>query len=114
MGEQHAAKCLSDSGCTFDSIETEGESEDETGSTGGYGDVNKRLMNRMKKELVQKMQYQSSPGIGQWGKMAVHEPSLTVNLQGRLKNGRDYRPADIGYNPKYINRYCLDRKILKM
>ena len=93
--------------------EAEGESEDETGSAGGSGDVNKRLMNRMKKELVEKMQYQSSPGIGVWGKMEVHEPSLTVNLQGRLKNGRDYRPADIGYNPKYINRYCLDRKIFK-
>jgi len=93
--------------------EAEDESENETGSTGDYGDVNKRLMNRMKKELVQKMQYQSSPGVGLWGKMSVHEPSLTVNLQGRLKNGRDYRPADIGYNPKYINRYCLDRKIFK-
>jgi hypothetical protein len=89
------------------------ESEDEMESTESSGDVNKHLKNRMKKELVERMQYQSSPGVGYWGNMTKHEPSLTVNLQGRLKNGRDYRPADIGYNPKYINRYCLDRKIFK-
>ena len=45
--------------------------------------------------------------------MSIHKPPLTVNLTSRLKNGRAYRPADIGYNPKYINRYCVDRKIFK-
>jgi uncharacterized protein YlzI (FlbEa/FlbD family) len=45
--------------------------------------------------------------------MFTHQPPLTVNLQSRLKNGRSYRPADFGYNPKYINRYCIDKKIFK-
>jgi uncharacterized protein YlzI (FlbEa/FlbD family) len=45
--------------------------------------------------------------------MFTHQPPLSVNLQSRLKNGRSYRPADFGYNPKYINRYCIDKKIFK-
>ena len=38
---------------------------------------------------------------------------MSVNLQGRLKEPRQYRAADYGYNPKYINRYCIDKKIFK-
>jgi hypothetical protein len=45
--------------------------------------------------------------------MTIHEPPLTVNLQARLKGSRAYRPMDYGYNPKYINRYCIDKKIFK-
>ena len=67
----------------------------------------------MRQELIEDMTYHSSNGVGQWGKMEIHEPPLTVNLQGRLKNSRQYRAADFGYNPKYINRYCIDKKIFK-
>ena len=39
---------------------------------------------------------------------------LSVNLQSRLRmDTRSYRPMDYGYNPKYINRYCIDKKIFK-
>jgi len=59
------------------------------------------------------MLYNSTGGVGAWGEMEIHTPPLTVNLQGRLKGGRAYRPADFGFNPKYINRYCVDKKIFK-
>lgn len=71
------------------------------------------LEKRMRSELVEKMTYNSVDGVGRWGDMQIHEPPLNVNLQGRLKNSRHYRPADFGYNPKYINRYCIDKKIFK-
>jgi hypothetical protein len=67
----------------------------------------------MRKQLVEDMTYRSTDGIGKWGDMQIHEPPLTVNLQGRLKNSRQYRASDFGYNPKYINRYCIDKKIFK-
>jgi hypothetical protein len=59
------------------------------------------------------MTYHSSSGIGQWGEMEIHTPAMSVNLKGRLKGGRQYRPSDYGYNPKYINRYCIDKQIFK-
>ena len=65
------------------------------------------------KEDIAKMLYRSTTGIGMWGAMTIEKPPLTINLQGRIKGGRNYRPADFGYNPKYINRYCIDRKIFK-
>lgn len=73
----------------------------------------KSLEARMRRNLIDEMQYQTSTGTGKWGDMTVHKPPLTVNLQGRLKNSRQYRPMDYGYNPKYIHRYCIDRKIFK-
>lgn len=72
------------------------------------------LEQRMRQDLIEKMTYTSShSGIGHWGDMEIHTPPMTVNLQGRLKNSRDYRASDYGYNPKYINRYCVDKKIFK-
>jgi hypothetical protein len=84
---------------------SETEDESELGPT-------ESLENRTNRELKE-MIYTSTEGIGRWGEMRMHEPPLTVNLQGRLKGGRAYRPADYGYNPKYINRYCVDKKIFK-
>lgn len=78
----------------------------------GAGPSNNDLERRMRRGLLEQMKYQRQ-GIGVWGDMEIHKPPLTVNLTSRLKNGRAYRPADIGYNPKYINRYCVDRKIFK-
>jgi len=91
------------------------QSEEQEGTevTNGSGDVVKDLEQRMRKQLIEKLQYHSSNGVGRWGKMTIHTPPLTDNLQARLKNGRQYRPADFGYNPKYINRYCIDKKIFK-
>tara|TARA_R110000824_G_scaffold43673_3_gene127466 strand:+ start:604 stop:2025 length:1422 start_codon:yes stop_codon:yes gene_type:complete len=71
------------------------------------------LESRMRRGLMEEMQYQSSNGIGQWGDMKTLNPALTVNLQGRLKHGRNYRPMEYGYNPKYIHRWCTDKKIFK-
>ena len=84
----------------------------EGGELTGDSEVD-RLNKRMRKELIETMTYRTSDGVGRWGEMDTLEPPLTVNLQGRLKNNRMYRPADFGYNPKYINRYCIDRKIFK-
>jgi len=78
----------------------------------GIGPSNNDLERRMRKGMLEQMKYQRS-GVGTWGDMEIHKPPLTVNLASRLKNGRTYRPADIGYNPKYINRYCVDKKIFK-
>lgn len=96
--------------------EGSGESSDESEQqqSSGYGNSSaKDLEKRMKRELMKDMSYYTSSSMGQWGEMRIHEPPLSVNLQARLKNGRDYRPQDYGYNPKYINRYCVDKKIFK-
>tara|TARA_R110002020_G_scaffold7496_1_gene31490 strand:- start:14133 stop:15566 length:1434 start_codon:yes stop_codon:yes gene_type:complete len=73
----------------------------------------KSLENRMRKQLLEQMTYKNGTGIGQWGVMQIHNPPMSVNLQGLLKGSRQYRPMDYGYNPKYINRFCIDRKIFK-
>ena len=73
----------------------------------------KDLERRMRKGFVQDMMYTTGRGSGTWGEMKIHEPPLTTNLQSRLRNGRAYRPADYGYSPKYINRWCTDKKIFK-
>ena len=91
--------------------ESEGteESEEDTTVMDGSPDS---LETRTRKDLTE-MLYRSGNGVGYWGGMNKHTPPLTVNLQSRLKSGRAYRPADFGYNPKYINRYCIDKKIFK-
>jgi len=89
---------------------TEGSNESDSETLGPTVDD---LEKRMRKKLVEDMQYSSGRGIGRWGEMTIHTPAMSVNLQGRLKNGRLYRPSDYGYNPKYINRYCIDKKIFK-
>lgn len=85
---------------------SEGESEESNELGGGS------LEQRTRSDIADLL-YRSSQGTGRWGEMFMHQPPLTVNLQGRLKGGRAYRPADFGYNPKYINRYCIDKKIFK-
>ena len=50
---------------------------------------------------------------GRWGKMDIYTPELNVNLQGKIKGGREYRPMDYGVNPKYMNRWCIDKKVFK-
>ena len=86
--------------------ESEGEGT-ESNELGG-GSLEQRTRDDMSQLL-----YRSSQGVGRWGEMFTHQPPLTVNLQARLKGGRQYRPSDFGYNPKYINRYCIDKKIFK-
>ena len=71
------------------------------------------LEQRMRKNLIEDMTYASTRGTGRWGEMTIHTPPMSVNLQGRLQNGRSYRASDYGYNPKYISRYCIDKKIFK-
>tara|TARA_B100000214_G_scaffold370595_1_gene345516 strand:+ start:8898 stop:10469 length:1572 start_codon:yes stop_codon:yes gene_type:complete len=50
---------------------------------------------------------------GDWGVMDVIQGPLEVNMQSQLNKGREYRPMEYGTNPKYINRYCVDKKIFK-
>lgn len=90
----------------------EGESE-EIDSSSSVDSTVDQLEKRMRRQLIEEMQYHSTTGVGRWGKMQIHTPPLSVNLQGRLKNSRAYRASDFGYNPKYINRYCIDKKIFK-
>jgi len=86
--------------------ESEGNAEESNELGGGS------LEQRTRDDLAELL-YRSTQGEGRWGEMFTHQPPLSVNLQSRLKNGRSYRPADFGYNPKYINRYCIDKKIFK-
>ena len=86
--------------------ESEGEAQESNELGGGS------LEQRTRDDLADLL-YRSTQGTGRWGEMFTHQPPLSVNLQSRLKNGRSYRPADFGYNPKYINRYCIDKKIFK-
>lgn len=86
--------------------ESEGEAQESNELGGGS------LEQRTRDDLAELL-YRSTQGTGRWGEMFTHQPPLSVNLQSRLKNGRSYRPADFGYNPKYINRYCIDKKIFK-
>jgi len=88
--------------------EGEGEGEAQESNELGGGSLEQRT-----RDDITELLYSSSDGHGEWGEMFTHQPPLTVNLQSRLKNGRSYRPADFGYNPKYINRYCIDKKIFK-
>ena len=97
-----------------ESTDGEGESENQDGESveeGGIGDGD--LEKRMRKALAQRMTYTSTTEMGYWGDMTIVKPPLPVNLTARLKAGRAYRPADFGYNPKYINRFCIDKKIFK-
>ena len=77
------------------------------------GDTKKQLEYRMRKSLVEEMTYRSQHGMGRWGIMEIENPILQVNLNGKLKNGRGYRAMNYGHNPKYINRYCIDKQIFK-
>ena len=93
---------------------SEGESENQDGESveeNGVGDGD--LERRMRKALAERMTYTSTTEMGYWGDMTIIKPPLPVNLTARLKAGRAYRPADFGYNPKYINRFCIDKKIFK-
>ena len=91
-------------------VHNEGLDEDEIDSSKMSGE---QLERRMRKNLIDEMQYQTSNGTGRWGEMIIHTPPMSVNLAGRLNNSRKYRPMDYGYNPKYINRYCIDKRIFK-
>ena len=90
----------------------EGDESEESDEDTLDGTV-KSLENRMRTELLKQMTYKTGSGIGKWGEMTIHNPPLSVNLQALLKGSRQYRPMDYGYNPKYINRFCIDRKIFK-
>ena len=61
------------------------------------------------------MNYQAdlSDMSGRWGTMVIRKPELAVNLQGRIKGGREYRPMDYGVTPKYMNRWCVDKKVFQ-
>jgi len=89
----------------------EGEGN-EAESADGLGDANE-LEKRMRRELQDELIYRSSNGVGHWGHMDIHTPAMSVNLRSRINHGRSYRPMDYGYNPKYINRFCIDKKIFK-
>lgn len=92
-------------------VNEDGEADDS--GKAGSGNSPEELKRRMQHKLLEEMRYYTTATMGVWGDMRIHEPPLSVNLQARLKNGRDYRPQDYGYNPKYINRYCIDKKIFK-
>jgi hypothetical protein len=97
--------------------ELNSKSGDDTESSSSSAEVKAQgsedLEKRMRRNLIEEMQYESTSGVGRWGEMEIINAPLSVNLQSRLKNGRAYRPNDYGYNPKYINRYCIDKKIFK-
>ncbi len=101
-------ECSDDEQC--ESCSEKSESEEETS---GSGSAVESLEKRMRKELGEKLTYSTTNQVGRWGSMEIHTPPLSVNLQARLKNSRAYRPSDFGYNPKYINRWCVDKKIFK-
>ena len=89
------------------------ETAEDTASNASAGDTKKQLEYRMRKSLVEEMTYRTQRGMGRWGHMEIENPILQVNLNGKLKNGRGYRAMNYGHNPKYINRYCIDKQIFK-
>ena len=93
--------------------EEEDEDSEQEGNTESEELDTTQLEKRMRNNLIENMRYHTTSVMGHWGPMTIKEPPLTVNLQGRLKGSRAYRPADFGTNPKYISRYCIDRKIFK-
>ena len=78
------------------------------------------LESRQKEEQIQQ-QYPADMNYavdlqannGEWCDMVTHKPELTINMQSKLKKGREYRPMDYGTNPKYINRWCVDKKVFQ-
>ena len=89
------------------------ENNDTTEETTEQSDEISNLESRMRTKLLDEMKYKSGSGVGKWGTMQIWEPPLPVNLAGRLNAGRNYRAQDYGYVPKYINRWCIDKKIFK-
>tara|TARA_Y100000361_G_scaffold49121_1_gene42682 strand:+ start:4149 stop:5561 length:1413 start_codon:yes stop_codon:yes gene_type:complete len=89
--------------------EAEGEGDEAIAAAGNADELEKRMRTSLQEDML----YRSGSGIGQWGQMEIHEPPMSVNLRSRINHGRAYRPMDYGYNPKYINRYCIDKKIFK-
>tara|TARA_B100000029_G_scaffold401515_2_gene400688 strand:+ start:649 stop:2160 length:1512 start_codon:yes stop_codon:yes gene_type:complete len=94
-------------------VEGEGESE-------GSGESIEEVLLQTKQQLhgmTQGADMNYKPDIndmtGRWGKMDIYTPELNVNLQGKIKGGREYRPMDYGVNPKYMNRWCIDKKVFK-
>ena len=77
------------------------------------------LMQRNKEQIFNatndgNMNYKPQPNnMGKWGKMEIFKPYLDVNMQSKIKGGREYRPMDYGVNPKYMNRWCVDKKVFK-
>ena len=89
----------------------EGEGEGDGAQTLAEAEYNTKM------ELMQNMgnmKYNPKADYsGAWGIMKEIKGPLQVNLQSLLKKGREYRPMDYGTNPKYISRYCIDKKIFK-
>ena len=94
-------------------------------SNGQDGDNEESTMTLAEREFATKQQV-SLDGIagpmnynpatdysGQWGNMEIVQGPLEVNMQSQLNKGREYRPMEYGTNPKYINRFCIDKKIFK-
>tara|TARA_R100000458_G_C8272889_1_gene247736 strand:+ start:2170 stop:2946 length:777 start_codon:yes stop_codon:yes gene_type:complete len=89
----------------------------------GNDDTLEASLQRTKQELADRIEQEASRGKinysnsdsykGRWGDMDIIEAPREVNLQGQIKQGRKYRPQDYGTNPKYMNRWCVDKKVFK-
>lgn len=101
----------------------DGEGEGEDGEGEGEGDdtlqaakfrTKMQLAERFNNGKANPMDYSTSNKYdGRWEDMRIETGPLEINLNGLIKKGREYRPMDFGTNPKYINRYCIDKKIFK-
>ena len=91
---------------------------DEDEDSDGIGTLDE-IMQRNKEHIFNStndgnMNYKPQPNnMGKWGKMEIFKPYLDVNMQSKIKGGREYRPMDYGVNPKYMNRWCVDKKVFK-
>ena len=110
--EKAEAMANMESGKEGEGEDGEGEGKEMTLEARQFGTMTEIHRRTEGKQLP--MDYKNSPGYeGRWGDMKIINAPLEVNLNGQIKRGREYRPMDFGTNPKYINRYCIDKKIFK-
>ena len=110
--EKAEAMANMESGKEGEGEDGEGEGKELTLEARQFGTMTEIHRRTEGKQLP--MDYKNSPGYeGRWGDMKIINAPLEVNLNGQIKRGREYRPMDFGTNPKYINRYCIDKKIFK-
>tara|TARA_R100001463_G_scaffold13402_1_gene35750 strand:+ start:3202 stop:4773 length:1572 start_codon:yes stop_codon:yes gene_type:complete len=109
LAKQNAGK----QAANMQSIEGDGEGEDGSGLTLAEREQ------KTKQEVTTERSYGTmnynpkTDYSGQWGNMDIIQAPLEINMQSQLNKGREYRPMEYGTNPKYINRWCVDKKIFK-
>ena len=62
--------------------ESEGEGDEAVAAAGSADELERRMRTSLQEDML----YRSGSGIGEWGKMEIHEPPMSVNLRSRINH----------------------------